>query len=63
MNIVLQRKAYAKLMEWKEKGKKPLLVYGQRQIGKTYIFNDPQHKAGGLYLMSNIGTYGRLNAP
>ncbi len=27
------------------------------------IFNDPQHKAGGLYLMSNIGTYGRLNAP
>ena len=34
---MLQRKAYARLMDWKENGRKPLLVYGQRQTGKTFI--------------------------
>lgn len=34
---MLERKAYARLLKWKEEGKKPLLVYGQRQIGKTFI--------------------------
>ncbi|MBO4569176.1 MAG: ATP-binding protein [Candidatus Methanomethylophilaceae archaeon] len=34
---MLERKAYAKLLDWKENGRKPLLVYGQRQTGKTFI--------------------------
>ena len=36
-HMMLERKAYARLLDWKANGKKPLLVYGQRQIGKTYI--------------------------
>ena len=34
---MLQRKAYSRLKDWKENGRKPLLVYGQRQTGKTFI--------------------------
>ena len=34
---MLKRKAYDRLMDWKENGTKPLLVTGQRQIGKTFI--------------------------
>lgn len=35
---MLRRKAYNNLMEWKSRsGHKPLVVYGQRQVGKTYI--------------------------
>ncbi|MBE6523645.1 MAG: hypothetical protein E7Z65_02050 [Thermoplasmata archaeon] len=34
---MLRRKAYDVLMDWKENGRKPLLIYGQRQIGKTFI--------------------------
>jgi len=35
--VMLERKAYAKLIDWKRNGTKPLLVCGQRQIGKTFI--------------------------
>lgn len=35
--IVLRRKAYNHLLKWKEIGNKPLLIYGQRQVGKTFI--------------------------
>ena len=35
---MLKRKFYGKLLEWKNrKGKKPLLVKGARQVGKTYL--------------------------
>ncbi len=35
---MLQRKFYNKLLSWKQKtGKKPLLVKGARQVGKTFI--------------------------
>ena len=34
----MQRKIYEKLKKWKEKGmKKPLMIIGARQAGKTYI--------------------------
>ena len=34
---MLRRKMYDILADWKENGTKPLLIYGQRQIGKTFI--------------------------
>ncbi|WP_400249835.1 ATP-binding protein [Methanomethylophilus alvi] len=34
---MLRRKAYDALMEWKGRPHKPLLVKGQRQVGKTFI--------------------------
>ncbi|NLL94792.1 MAG: ATP-binding protein [Thermoplasmatales archaeon] len=34
---MLRRKAYDKLLEWKSRDHKCLLVKGQRQVGKTYI--------------------------
>ena len=36
----MKRKIYQDLLNWKEKGKKPLLVLGARQVGKTYIINE-----------------------
>ncbi|MBO5349881.1 MAG: ATP-binding protein [Clostridia bacterium] len=34
----MQRKIYEKLKKWKDKGmKKPLMIIGARQVGKTYI--------------------------
>ncbi len=34
----MKRKIYQKLIEWKDRGmKKPLMVIGARQVGKTYI--------------------------
>lgn len=34
---MLRRKAYDVLMEWKGRVHKPLLVKGQRQVGKSFI--------------------------
>lgn len=34
---MLRRKAYDVLMEWKGRAHKPLLVKGQRKVGKSYI--------------------------
>ena len=34
---MLKRKAYNALVEWKGRAHKPLLVKGQRQVGKTFI--------------------------
>lgn len=37
----MKRKVYKDLLEWKNSGmKKPLMVIGARQIGKTYIINE-----------------------
>lgn len=34
----MKRKIYQKLLDWKERGmKKPLMIIGARQVGKTYI--------------------------
>ena len=34
---MLRRKIYDRIMEWKNRDHKCLLVKGQRQVGKTYI--------------------------
>ena len=37
----MKRKIYEKLINWKNNGmKKPLLIIGARQVGKTYIINE-----------------------
>lgn len=36
----MERKIYSKLLEWKSStGRKPLILQGARQVGKTYIVN------------------------
>ena len=38
---MLKRKAYDRLVEWKERpGHKSLLIRGQRQVGKTFIIRE-----------------------
>lgn len=37
---MLRRKAYDRLLEWKNRKHKCLIVSGQRQVGKTYIINE-----------------------
>lgn len=40
-NRRMYRKAYAKLLEWKESGsRKPLLLLGARQVGKTWLMKE-----------------------
>ena len=37
----MKRKIYQNLLKWKEKGmKKPLMIIGGRQVGKTYIVQE-----------------------
>lgn len=37
----MKRKLYKQLLEWKDKGaKKPLMVIGARQVGKTYLIRE-----------------------
>ena len=37
----MKRKIYEKLINWKNNGmKKPLMIIGARQVGKTYIINE-----------------------
>ena len=37
----MKRKMYEKLIEWKNrKDKKPLIIYGARQVGKTYLIEE-----------------------
>lgn len=35
--LVLRRKIYDRLVDWKENGTRPLIVKGQRKVGKTFI--------------------------
>ena len=51
---MLRRKAYDELMKWKENGKKPLLVYGQRQIGKTFIIEHFAKNNYETYIYTNL---------
>ncbi len=37
---MLRRKIYQKLLEWKGRPHKPLVITGQRQVGKTYIVRE-----------------------
>ena len=54
INSMLKRKAYDELMKWKESSKKPLLVYGQRQIGKTFIIEQFAKENYETYIYSNL---------
>lgn len=37
----MKRKIYDKIIEWKSsKNRKPLLMFGARQVGKTYIIRE-----------------------
>ena len=37
----MKRKVYDDLLNWKNDGiRKPLMVFGARQVGKTYIINE-----------------------
>jgi uncharacterized protein len=39
-NMELRRKLYSRLVEWKEQEtRKPLLLFGARQVGKTYLLS------------------------
>ena len=51
----MKRNIYKKLLEWKNsKDKKPLVLEGARQIGKTYIVN---YFAKNEYKNSNYANY------
>ena len=39
-NIMLRRKVYDRLMEWRGRDHNCLLVKGQRQVGKTFIIRE-----------------------
>ena len=40
----MERKAMRDLIEWKnKKNRKPLLLYGARQVGKTYLVKQFAH--------------------
>ena len=39
-DVIMERLAMNELIKWKDKkNRKPLLVYGARQVGKTYLIN------------------------
>lgn len=53
----MKRKLYDKLVEWKEKeGRKPLLLTGARQVGKTYLLREFGRKEFEEVLYLNLDT-------
>lgn len=51
----MERKIYKELLNWKNTGmKKPLMVVGARQIGKTYIINEFCNKEFEEYIYINL---------
>jgi predicted AAA+ superfamily ATPase len=51
----MERKAYQKLLSWKNRGaKKPLLVIGARQVGKTYLIEQFCQSEYENYLFFNL---------
>ena len=50
----IQRKSYARLIEWKENSdRKPLLLRGARQVGKTTLVREFAHSP--VYLLARDG--------
>lgn len=40
-NVIMERNVIKQLLEWKQKkNRKPLIINGARQVGKTYILRD-----------------------
>ena len=52
----MRRKLEQKLLQWKNKtnGRMPLLIYGARQVGKTYILNEFGEKYFNNYVYINL---------
>ena len=51
----MKRKIYQELINWKNTNmKKPLMVIGARQIGKTYIINEFCKKEFEKYIYINL---------
>ena len=51
----MQRKLYKNLLEWKsDKRRKPLLLQGARQVGKTWLINEFGNKAYKNYIYLNF---------
>jgi len=54
MKMIIKRKAYSKLLEWKESdNRKPLLLRGARQVGKTTLIREFS-KEFGNYVELNL---------
>lgn len=50
----MQRKIYEKLLEWKNREeRKPLMLFGARQIGKSYIIDE--------FCKNEFKNYSKLN--
>ena len=51
----MQRKLYNELIDWKNKeNKKPLLLFGSRQVGKTYLINEFCRREYDNYIEINL---------
>ena len=59
---MLRRKVYDALMEWKEHGDKPLVVSGQRQVGKTFIVDEFARSNYGTYIYANLNEDGAFRS-
>ena len=51
---MLQRKVYQKLLDWKGRKHKPLVISGQRQVGKTFIIREFAKKEYSNYIEINL---------
>ena len=52
--VKMRRKIYDKLLFWKEKETKPLIILGARQVGKTYIIDEFCRNEFENYKMVNL---------
>lgn len=52
--VKMRRKIYDKLLSWKEKETKPLIILGARQVGKTYIIDEFCRNEFENYKMVNL---------
>ncbi|MBT4969796.1 MAG: AAA family ATPase, partial [Bacteroidetes bacterium] len=51
----MKRSAYNQLLEWKnDKDRKPLVIQGARQVGKTYLVNEFGRKVYKNYIYLNF---------
>ena len=52
---IMKRKIYQKLLEWKNsKDRKPLMLLGARQVGKSYIVEEFCKKEFSNYVIVNL---------
>ena len=59
---MLKRKIYDDLLRWKKDGTKPLLIYGQRQVGKTFIIDAFAKENYDTYIYANLDEEGDFRA-